>query len=32
VFNLSVRHNGVVFINTVSYEYSGAQLYLTYKY
>jgi hypothetical protein len=32
VFNLSVRYNGVVFINTLAYEYSGAQLYLTYKY
>jgi hypothetical protein len=32
VFNLSVKHNGVVFTNTITYEYSGAQLYLTYKY
>ncbi len=31
-FNLSVKHNGVVFINTLSYEYSGLQLYLAYKY
>lgn len=32
LFNLSVKHNGVVFINTLTYEYSGAQLYLAYKY
>jgi len=32
LFNLSVKHNGVVFINTLTYEYSGAQLYLVYKY
>ena len=32
VFNLSVKHNGVVFINTLEYEYSGLQLYLAYKY
>lgn len=32
VFNLSVQHNGVVFINTLSYEYSGIQLYMTLKY
>jgi hypothetical protein len=31
-FNLSVRHNGVVFINTLAYEYSGIQLYMTLKY
>lgn len=31
-FNLSVKHNGVVFINTLSYEYSGMQLYMTLKY
>jgi hypothetical protein len=31
-FNLSVKHNGVVFINTLSYEYSGIQLYMTLKY
>ena len=31
-FNLSVQHNGVVFINTLSYEYSGIQLYLTLNY
>lgn len=32
VFNLSVKHNGVVFTNTLAYEYSGLQLYLVYKY
>lgn len=31
-FNLSVKHNGVVFINTLSYEYAGLQAYLSYKY
>ena len=31
-FDLSVKYNGVVFINTLGYEYSGAQLYLTWKY
>ena len=31
-FNLSVQHNGVVFINTLSYEYSGIQLFMTLKY
>lgn len=31
-FNLSVKHNGVVFINTLEYEYSGIQLYFAYKY
>ena len=31
-FNLSVRHNGVVFVNTVAYEYAGVQAYMTLKY
>jgi len=31
-FNLSVQHNGVVFINTLAYEYSGLQLYMVLKY
>ena len=31
-FNLSVRHNGVVFFNTFSYEYSGIQVYMAFKY
>jgi hypothetical protein len=31
-FNLSVKHNGVVFINTFAYEYTGLQAYLTFKY
>ncbi|UCB54029.1 MAG: hypothetical protein JSW45_08675 [Thiotrichales bacterium] len=31
-FNLSVRHNGVVFTNTLTYEYTGFQGYLTLKY
>ena len=30
--NLSVRHNGVVFINTVAYEYAGILAYLALKY
>jgi len=32
LFNLSVKHNGVVFTNTITYEYSGVQVYLAYKY
>jgi hypothetical protein len=32
VFDLSVRHNGVVFFNSLSYEYSGLQAYLALKY
>jgi len=32
MFNLSVKYNGVVFIDTLTYEYSGLQLYLAYKY
>ena len=31
-FDLSVRHNGVVFINTLSYEYAGINAYLALKY
>ena len=31
-FNLSVRHNGVVFVNTLAYEYTGLQAYMTLKY
>jgi hypothetical protein len=31
-FDLSVRHNGVVFYNSLSYEYSGLQAYLALKY
>ncbi len=31
-FNLSVRHNGVVFINTLAYEYAGVQAYMALKY
>jgi hypothetical protein len=31
-FNLSVKHNGVVFINTLAYEYAGLQAYMTFKY
>jgi hypothetical protein len=31
-FNLSVKYNGVVFINTLEYEYAGAQVYLSLKY
>ncbi len=31
-FNLSVRHNGVVFINTLAYEYAGVQAYVALKY
>ena len=32
LFNVSVRHNGVVFYNTLTYEYSGLQAYLAFKY
>jgi len=32
MFNLSVKYNGVVFIDTLTYEYSGLQLFLAYKY
>jgi hypothetical protein len=31
-FDLRVRHNGVVFFNTFSYEYVGIQAYLAFKY
>lgn len=31
-FNLSVRYNGVVFIDTLAYEYDGVQAYLALKY
>jgi hypothetical protein len=31
-FELSVKHNGVVFINTLAYEYAGLQAYLALKY
>ncbi len=31
-FNLSVQHTGVVFINTLAYEYSGLQVYMVLKY
>jgi hypothetical protein len=31
-FDVSVRHNGVVFYNTLTYEYSGLQAYLAFKY
>lgn len=31
-FDLSVKHNGVVFINTLEYEYAGIQAYLSLKY
>lgn len=32
MFDVSVRHNGVVFFNTLTYEYSGLQAYLALKY
>jgi hypothetical protein len=32
LFDVSVRHNGVVFYNTLTYEYSGLQAYLAFKY
>jgi len=32
LFDVSVRHNGVVFYNTLTYEYSGLQAYLALKY
>ena len=31
-FNLSVNYNGVVFIDTLSYQYDGLQAYLALKY
>ena len=31
-FDLDVQYNGVVFINTLSYEYSGLQVYMSLKY
>lgn len=31
-FDLSVKYNGVVLINTLEYEYAGAQVYLSLKY
>jgi len=31
-FDLSVKYNGVVFINTLEYEYVGLQAYLSFKY
>ena len=31
-FDVSVRQNGVVFLNTLTYEYVGLQAYLTLKY
>lgn len=31
-FDLSVKYNGVVLINTLEYEYAGAQAYLSFKY
>jgi len=31
-FDLSVRKNGVVFINTLTYQYTGLQAYLVLKY
>ena len=32
LFEVSVRHNGVVFYNMLTYEYSGLQAYLAFKY
>ena len=32
VFDLSVRHNGVVFYNELKYSYTGLQAYLALKY
>jgi hypothetical protein len=32
LFDVSVRQNGVVFINTLTYEYSGLQAYVTMRY
>lgn len=32
MFDVSVRHNGVVFYNTLTYEYSGLQAYLALRY
>lgn len=31
-FDLSVRYNGVVFYNSLGYEYQGVQLYMTFKH
>jgi hypothetical protein len=31
-FDLSVRHNGVVFFNTLTYQYNGIQAYFALKY
>lgn len=31
-FDVDVKHNGVVFINTLGYDYSGLQAYLALKY
>ena len=31
-FDVSVRHNGVVFINKLTYEYAGINAYLALKY
>lgn len=31
-FDISVRQNGVVLLNSLTYEYSGLQAYLTFKY
>lgn len=31
-FDLDVKHNGVVFFNTLEYDYSGLQAYLALKY
>jgi hypothetical protein len=32
LFDVSVRQNGVVFINTLTYEYSGLQAYVAMRY
>jgi hypothetical protein len=32
LFEVSVRRNGVVFYNTMTYEYSGLQAYLAFTY
>lgn len=32
LFDVSVRYNGVVFFNTLTYEYSGLQAYMAFKY
>lgn len=31
-FDVRVQHNGVVFFNTLSYQYNGIQAYLAFKY